>query len=475
MKFGDQQNFALVIEPLELSPEETRSSAARSLTRLQIWCADQNLCSGSDEEGDFDALDVPLIDLATWLVEGWDERVYDASLHSVMATRFQYRVPIAARWEVSGTLVLDPTDAGSLHAWASVRALEFAATDYLLPNIVFDRIDDFIRISWSQRSVKQPFVNLTFMHSAGTVLMDARDFVSVCTDLIHTTFELTKDVQSSDAARVAQLAKFLKREPAAVGRRAVQRWLPSLNVDAIVPAAELVQLGTSGRGGIVAAFLRSADQVLAAAAVMECLRLFEEATTRLDRGKLEIFTAGADTAIDPSEPWESGLQLARHVRARFAECGLCPQDGPVPIADVVSDLGVGIKLVDLGSADADGVCLMDEGGRALAILNTGGILSGTAVGRRSTLAHEFCHFAFDGPRFKMIGQADLRRFPDSIVEKRANAFAAELLLPRSVIRKYAAGAYTLKRSRLSYLAKRFGVGMQLAEHQAQNAGIRLTT
>lgn len=85
MKFGDQQKFAWVMDPLGLSPEEARSSAARSLVRLQVWCANHNLCSGSDEEGHFDALEVPLIDLATWLIEGWDERVFDASLYSVMA------------------------------------------------------------------------------------------------------------------------------------------------------------------------------------------------------------------------------------------------------------------------------------------------------------------------------------------------------------------------------------------------------
>ncbi|MBN2798412.1 MAG: ImmA/IrrE family metallo-endopeptidase [Deltaproteobacteria bacterium] len=474
MRFGDPQRFAWVVEPLGLSPEEAESSAARSLVRLQVWCAGQNLCSGVDEEGDFDTLEVPLIDLAVWLVKGWEERLFDASLQRVLATGFLHRVSVAARWEVSGALALGLADAESLHTWASVRALEFAGSDYLLPNVVFDRIDDFIRISWSQRSDRQSFVDVAFAQSKGTVLVDARDFVAVCMDLIRTTYELTKAVHITDDVRVVQLAEFLDRDPAVVGRRAVQRWVPGVDIDAIMAQEELVQLGKSGRGGVVAAFLRSSDQVLAARIVTRCLHRFGERTSQLDKGSLEALTAGADTSIDPAEPWASGLRLARHVRARFAEIGLCPVDGPVPITAVISDLGIAVALEDLGTTDADGVCLLDQEGRALAILNTGGRLSASAVGRRSTLAHELCHFAFDAPRFKTIGQADLRRSPDSIVEKRANAFAAELLLPRSLIRRYARGD-TLHRSTLAYLAKRFGVGMQLAAHQAENAGIRLSS
>ena len=472
MKLGNKQTLALVAERIKLSPKDATSSAARSLARLQIWCGGHNLCSGRDEEGDFDALEVPLIDLATWLVEGWDDRVFDASLHEVLATQFQYSVPVAARWELSAALALEPADAESLHAWASIRALEFAATDYLLPNVLFDRIDDFVRVSWSQRAETHSFVDVAFTPSHGTVLVDARDFVALCTELVRTTYEWTNSVSNEDT-RVAKLADFLERDPESVGRQAAQRWVPGLKVDAVVPRQELITLGETGRGGFLAAFLRSTDQVLPASAVTRCLRLFAETTSILDRVKLSTFTADAETGIDPAEPWECGYRLARHVRRRFVDLGVCRPGAPVPIEDVIRLLGVRICSVNLGSRDVDGVCLMDEDGRALAVLNTAGRLSATSSGKRSTLAHEFCHFAFDAPRFQVIGQADLRRSPDSMLEKRANAFAAELLLPRAVLLKFA-GAYSLERSRLQYLATKFGVGMQLAVHQAENAGIRLT-
>lgn len=454
-------------------PTEASSSAAHSLVRLQIGCAGQNLCTGHDDGGHFDALEVPLIDLATWLVEGWDERVFGTRLHDVLATSFRYGVPVAARWELSAALGLRAHEAESLHAWASIRAVEIAATDYLLPNIVFDRVDDFMRVSWSQRAKRHPFVDLAFAPSQGAVLLDVRDFVALCLSLVRATFEWTRNVGGDDT-RVAQIAEFLERDPEPVGRDVVERWVPGLDAGAAVPTPELVQLAQTGRGGLVAAFLRSSDGVLAAGAVAECLRLFSMTGSRLDRSQIEGITTGADTTIQPTAPWESGLHLARHVRARLAHLGVCPLEGPVPIEDLVAGLGVAVHPVDLGTPAVDGVCFMDETGRALAILNTAGRLASRRAGRRSTLAHELCHFAFDAPRYQTIGQADPRAFPDSVVEKRANAFAAELLLPRSVVREYAGRGHTLGRDRLRRLANRFGVGMKLAEHQAVNAGVRIT-
>lgn len=74
MQFGEKEKFAVVIEPLQLPLDEAISSAARSLARLEIWCQGNNLCVGHDEEGKFESLEIPLIDLATWLIEGWEER-----------------------------------------------------------------------------------------------------------------------------------------------------------------------------------------------------------------------------------------------------------------------------------------------------------------------------------------------------------------------------------------------------------------
>lgn len=468
MEFGHKHTFAFVVHPLALPPSEAKSAAARSLARVQIWCGGRNLCSGRDEEGEFDALDIPLIDLANWLVEDWDERVYDTALHEVLAT-FQYRVPIAERWALSASLDLPLEQAESLHRWASVRALEFAATDYLLPNVVFDRVDDAIRVSWSQRSDPYAFIDVSFTPAQGTILVDVADFVAACRELVRTVYAWTR---GTDDARVTQLAALLERPPETVGRMAAGRWVPDLDVDAVVPRDELVQLGETGRGGFVSAFLRSSDQALPASAVAACLHLFAKTHTHLDRDALAQLTSGADATMDPMAPWESGLRLARHIRARLAELGICPLDGPVPIEAVLSDLQVQVASLDLATPEVDGVCLMDRDQRTLAILNTGGRLSSTTVGRRSTLAHELCHFAFDAPQFQVVGQADLRRAPDSIIEKRANAFAAELLLPRAIVLDAAEG-YTLERSRLKNLARRFGTGMKLAEHQAENAGVRI--
>lgn len=112
---------------------------------------------------------------------------------------------MADRWLLRGALEVTPDEAETIHSWASVHCLEFAASDYSLPNIVFDRVDDFIRISWAHR-VDQVHVSFS---ASGVALIDVREFDSIFTSLIREVYELTKFVGDEDDVRVAQLAKFL--------------------------------------------------------------------------------------------------------------------------------------------------------------------------------------------------------------------------------------------------------------------------
>ncbi len=469
--WGDRRSFALVVEPTGLSADEARSSAARSLVRLQVWCGGHNLCSGRDEEGVFNALEVPLIDLAASLVEGWERRVYDPRLHPVLATRFRYDVPVAARWAMSDALALEPADAASLYAWASVRAMEFAATDYLLPNVVFDRVDDFLRVSWFQRTGTTSFSGVAFAPAQGTVTVDVAEFVAHCDALLSNDAGLVR-AGGRRGRTCVQVRAFLGQDPDRMAERVLRMWAPGLDVAATVPKQERIDLARRGRAGPVAGFLRSSAGCLSGEGVKRCLEAFRAVDTRVDTERLASITAGADASLDPARPWESGLRLARHTRDRFSDLAFCAPDGRVPIERILEDLGVAVRRVRLETREVDGACFMDRGGRALAILNPSGRLAATAVGGRSTLAHEFCHVAFDAPKLHALGQAEMRHQPDSILEKRANAFAAELLLPRAVVRASARRG-ALSRTQLVNLARRFGVGVRLAEHQAENAGIRI--
>lgn len=102
------------------------------------------------------------------------------------------------------------------------------------------------------------------------------------------------------------------------------------------------------------------------------------------------------------------------------------------------------------------------------LLNT---VSGSRVaqssGRRSTLAHELCHLLLDRagslPLAEVLGGTAPRW-----VERRANAFSAELLLPREAALAAVRQAHDLESAR-SVLVERYEVSQQLAANQIRNA------
>ena len=102
------------------------------------------------------------------------------------------------------------------------------------------------------------------------------------------------------------------------------------------------------------------------------------------------------------------------------------------------------------------------------LLNT---VSGSRVeqssGRRSTLAHELCHLLLDRegslPLAEVLGGTAPRW-----VERRANAFSAELLLPREAALEVVRQAPNLEVAR-SRLLEQYEVSQQLAANQIRNA------
>ncbi len=298
--------FVFRVERVRLPPGTASSAEARTLARLQVWCGGRNLCAGEDEAGRFEALEVPLVDLAAWLVEGWEARVFDTALPDAIATRFQFGVPLAERWAMSEALALEPGEQDAVFAWASPRALEFAATDYFLPNALFQRVDDYVRVSWAQRVRELPFTRLRFDPARGDALVDVHEFVRACRDVLDKVNAWTAGIEGDP--RVDAVRAFLRADPAALGRRAVQRWVQGVDVDRVLSPAELRELGERGQAGAVAAFLRSASGSLTASDVERCLDRFARSTARIDRERLRGLTEslGVDDAIDPARPWESG-------------------------------------------------------------------------------------------------------------------------------------------------------------------------
>ena len=181
------------------------------------------------------------------------------------------------------------------------------------------------------------------------------------------------------------------------------------------------------------------------------------------RGTLDALSSQAP-APDPDEaPWQQGYRLAQWLREELSH----PLERKVDPAAVLANWGVQVLRVRIrGPIDAAAIWGPRHGP---AILLNGTALSkaSTANGRRTALAHEICHLLIDRegalPVAEVLGGQVVKR-----VEQRANAFAAEWLLPRSV------AAASLRGSRdiiacADALQKRYLVSRELVCRQIGNS------
>ncbi len=142
----------------------------------------------------------------------------------------------------------------------------------------------------------------------------------------------------------------------------------------------------------------------------------------------------------PTSRWEAiqhGERLAEEERRRL---GL--GSAPLPdLAELLEAQGVHTGLVDLPE-DVSGLTLNDPRHGLFVIANHGHHI----LRRRFSFAHEYAHVLADRDRFGLISTTADR---ENLIEVRANAFAADFLMPRTGVRELVAGLGKGKPSRTS--------------------------
>jgi hypothetical protein len=421
-----------------------------------------------DNKG-FDALpDIPAVDLAYWLASSWEDLIFRLTVPSAIVAR---AVTPARRWSLSSSL--SGQDKG-MYEWAKSHALEFAATDYVLPNIVFRRRDDFMEVSWDPRPAPASGSTTIFNVKPGSTIIQIGEFVRMARDVLAWVAE--RCIGIKDDERVVKIRSVLDQDPRTVGTLALRRWFDDYKPQSIpISDTDLVSFGTTGTAESPAImFLRSAAGVISAREAGKILRLLPTGAPMESAAKeLHALAAGLDAHIDPEAPWDSGLQLARIVRSRLE----ATSDARIDIEAILRRMYIGVKSHAFLQNSIEGACFMTMTGAAMAFYNPGGRLARTLVGRRTTLSHELCHLLFDAPH-DALGQLDLRvgsvGAGSSLIEMRANAFAAELLLPREAVMGVSSSG-RLSMAAVSELAKRFHVSLAVVQHQAENQELSIAS
>lgn len=174
-----------------------------------------------------------------------------------------------------------------------------------------------------------------------------------------------------------------------------------------------------------------------------------------------------------TRPYENGYELAIRVREALSN-----KDGPMSdLRELLEDrFGIVVKTAPLRTARIHALCVKDTAEGAMAVvLNETHEGFANAAKQRSDLAHELGHVLGDPP----AGEVDL--VIDAILtdhpphEQRANAFAAELLIPLAGLRRlFGPPAATLSvdeaRERVRRTRAEFSTTLELTVNHLINRG-----
>jgi Zn-dependent peptidase ImmA (M78 family) len=218
--------------------------------------------------------------------------------------------------------------------------------------------------------------------------------------------------------------------------------------------AEDTELMAAARMGAAALSVPQQKQVL------ERMRRLRKKTTSALNDLAEKARESLGANADATD-FEQGYALAHWLRRELDE------EQAVDPESLCREWGVTVDRIRLDDCDLHAVACWGKRHGPAVLLNTGNRAkpSGRA-GRRSTLAHEVCHLLMD--RARTLPAAEVLGGSAPLwAERRANAFAAEFLLPRELamasLRKGDSAEIVLK-----YLTQTYGVSRQLAALQICN-------
>lgn len=189
-------------------------------------------------------------------------------------------------------------------------------------------------------------------------------------------------------------------------------------------------------------------------------------TTELDR-----WGSRARAAIaEPEMPHEQGYSLASWLRRDL----LVSNDEQFDTEARLKALNVLIRELALPTVEVDAVCAWGPRHGPAIFINSKGVHAQGKRGRHATLAHELCHLLVDRGTTLEVAEVRGPNTPAS-VEARANAFAAELLVPRAAAATaFRNASATTVGGIITSLCTKYFASESIVAWQAINSGVKHT-
>lgn len=198
------------------------------------------------------------------------------------------------------------------------------------------------------------------------------------------------------------------------------------------------------------------------------------AVPHISTPKLDLISGAASEVMlemQARRPYDQGHALAGWLRT---QPDVVSEQGRVDPGALLEAWEVPVSVLDPLAEDIDAVACWGPLHGPAVLVNPSGSHNSSPGGRRATYAHEIAHLLID--RHDALPLAEVLGGRSSpVVEARARAFAAELLLPRAVAGKVMASAGSDPQLAMYELQETYGVSQELVAWQARNSEESLPT
>jgi Zn-dependent peptidase ImmA (M78 family) len=389
-----------------------------------------------------DAVQWYLLPVFEWLAGNWIALFHEQnySWHENSAVPAATSTFMAIRRLITAQDDEGAEEYDKVQAWWQRHALKAADSSALYPDVYFRRLGDDIEVSWTGRQPSYAPDGFRFTLSPGVASLAVAEVAEPLWQALNwfiTTHEATttNDLESVQQLQqqVAKLqhistqeleAGYLPVQLLAMVETAKRKYgavWESIRVPSI-PAISLLDSPVLMFGGV--------RPDIAAEDVDTLVNFLRSHVGGHDSQQLMELV---DTSIGApiTAPFAEGYDLADDLLERLD----LPGDSAfVDVAAILKTLKIAVEDQELQTDSIRGVAVAGASFSPGILVNTRSQFNKTEVGRRFTLAHELFHVLYDRARASCVAHAS---GPWALpgIEKRANAFAAMLLMPPGLVRK----------------------------------------
>ena len=496
LEAGDPNIFALRIEFVpNLDPGFATPEEDLSWGRMQIWVAGRNLCEHVDRGEVRKAVEWYLLPALEWLAESWDFLLHeqrppvsnsgDAGWQSLAETHRPERFERAGGWDVV---------ADAAHTlWTTHHCLRTARVGGLFPDVVIRRWRDEIEFSWGESAQAGAPDGFRFLHGLGMARVNPDQVAKPLHELLRQAVEALVEEQPNSSRLLA-----LREQVAGIqntgrqrSRTALLAGLGSRPDDWFRRWDELRQKLEIQCGAFQESLKRwfepEEGNLLCVAGSCEAALMFGSASPTLNENdvltiathlvkssgkrpsaKWSALASHPQPLRTGESPWTDGYHLAQlwreKARIRYK------RGGAVDVEEHLERLGVAVTDIELGDAATSGLAVLPEQGAPQIFVNRRDPRCEFPSGKRFTLAHELCHLLHDRTHGRNLATMSGPWAPREL-EKRANAFAAALLMPPDLLKKGVGDGTDLDFRSLLALAKPLEVSPDALAHHLENCGL----